>query len=320
MPVASSSTTSGRLLTLLSLLQSRRDWPARVLSERLAVSERTVRRDVERLRELDYAIAATRGPDGGYRLQAGAELPPLLLDDEQAVAVAVALRAAGALGLGIEDAAERALRTVARLMPDRLVHRIDSVELATAALPADVDPAVLLRITAAVRAGEELRFDYGESDGAAPARRAEPHHLLFRNGRWYLLAWAPDRDDWRTYRVDRLRLRSHTGRRFTPREVPGGDPAAFLAARFTGGTDTWPCWGEALVHARAAEVAPYVGDGTAEARDEHTTRVRLGSWSWPGLAASFARFDAELGEVSPAPLRQALAALGERASRAATAS
>src|SRR5690349_21580276 len=164
MPQASSSSTSQRLLALLSLLQARRDWPAPVLAERLGVSERTIRRDIDRLRELDYAIASTRGPDGGYRLGAGSRMPPLLLDDEQAVAVAVALQTAGALGAGLAEAAERALGTISRTMPAALAHRVGALELGTSPAPdaqdAEADPEVLLHIARAIRESTELRFDY----------------------------------------------------------------------------------------------------------------------------------------------------------------
>lgn len=327
MPIASSSTTSGRLLALLSLLQASRDWPAAVLAERLEVSERTVRRDAERLRELGYAIEATRGRHGGYRLGTGAHLPPLMLDDEQAIALAIALRSAGALGAGIEEAAERALGTVLRTMPERLARRVDGV-LLTGRAPADeADPAVLLRIGEAIRAEQELRFDYASpgrgTDPAdpLPVRRTEPHHLLLHGGRWYLLGYDPDREDWRVLRADRIAPRSHTGRRFTPRQVPGGDPARFLSARFKGsnGADSWPCWGEAVLRAPLGEVAPYIGDGTAEAIDEERCRVRLGAWSWAGLAAGIARFDAPFEIVGPPALTRACAALAERFAAAAGA-
>ncbi|NHT19704.1 HTH domain-containing protein, partial [Cellulomonas sp. IC4_254] len=155
-------TTAPRLLALLSLLQARRDWPAAVLADRLDVTDRTVRRDVDRLRELGYPITSTRGREGGYRLDAGTRLPPLLFDDEQAVALTVALRTAAASGVGVEEAAERALRTVRQVLPARLAHRVDAVPVTvmTAAGAPSVDPAVLTTLGAAVRAREVLRFGY----------------------------------------------------------------------------------------------------------------------------------------------------------------
>lgn len=329
MPVSDAASTSRRLLALLSLLQSRRDWPARVLAARLGVSERTVRRDVDRLRELDYTIEATRGPDGGYRLGAGERMPPLLLDEEQAIAVALSLRTAAATGAGIAEAAERALSVVARMMPRHLGERLGALDVAAAPPPVapdttEADPAVLLRIGEAIRAREELRFDYasprGSSAAASPApRRVDPHHLVLHGGRWYLVGYVADEGEWRIHRVDRIRPRTHTGRRFAPRTVPGGDAARYLAARFKGSdaADAWPCWGDATVHAPLRAVAPFVGDGQAEERGADATRVRLGAWSWPAVAASLARFAAELSEVEPAELR---AAFGELARRADAAS
>jgi len=327
MPSASSPSTSKRLLALLSLLQSRRDWPAPVLAGRLDVSERTVRRDIDRLRELDYVIDSTRGPDGGYRLEAGSQLPPLLFDDEQVIALALALRTAGGLGAGIDEAADRALHTVSRLMPDRLSHRvaslIDTVGPAATHGSVQTDPAVLLRIGEAIRARRELRFDYATPDQAADApspavRSEEPHHLLARNGRWYLIAYSPAVEAWRIYRADRIIPRTHTGRSFTPRSVPGGDPARYLSARFKGSTaeDAWPCIGTATVRGPLSKIAPYVGDGSVEAIDADRCRVQLGSWSWEALAAEFCRFAFDLGNVEPPELRAAFASIAERARRA----
>lgn len=324
-PLASSPSTSKRLLTLLSLLQSRRDWSAPVLAARLAVSERTVRRDIERLRELDYTIDAARGPDGGYRLEAGSRLPPLLFDDEQVIALTLALRTAATLGAGVEEGAERALGTVSRLLPARLAHRVASLaDISSRTGAVQADPAVLLRIGEAIRVAEELRFDYAASDGPdaarpVPVRTVQPHHLLLHSGRWYLLGYSPADADWRVFRVDRIAPRTHNGRGFTPQRVPGGDPARFLAARFTGsaGEDAWPCRGEAVLHAPLAEIAPYLGDGTAEAVTEDRCRVRIGSWSWDGLAAELCRFTVELSDVEPAELRGALSSLAQRAAAAA---
>ena len=232
--------TSARLLELLSLLQARRDWPGALLAERLGISPRTVRRDVDRLRELGYPIVATKGPDGGYRLDAGTRLPPLLFDDEQAVALAVALQIATTTGAGIEEAAARALTTVRQVMPARLRHRIDALQITAVERYAPdprVDSGVLVSVGAAVQAGEVLRFDYASpGDGGAPGppRRVEPHHLVTWGGRWYLVSWDLDRGDWRTFRAYRITPRIPTGPRFAPRELPGGDVAAFVVSRFSG--------------------------------------------------------------------------------------
>ncbi|MBE1493850.1 putative DNA-binding transcriptional regulator YafY [Amycolatopsis lexingtonensis] len=323
MPIASSTTTSSRLLALLSMLQARRDWPGGLLAERLGVSERTVRRDVDRLRELGYPVQAVKGPDGGYRLEAGSQLPPLLFDEEQAVALAVALRIAVGTGAGIEEAAARALTTVRQVLPARLRRRVDALEVSAAGRGADpqVDTELLLTLSAAVRAREELRFDYrapGRPEDAEP-RRVQPHHLVVRAGRWYVVGWDPGRGDWRTYRADRMTPRVPNGPRFAPREIPGGDVAAFLSARFKGSetTDAWPCRGEVILDLPVAEVAPFAGDGVVEELGAGRTRLTAGAWSWAALAASLARFDAEIEVVAPAELRTAFAELSRRAARAA---
>ncbi|GAB2899304.1 helix-turn-helix transcriptional regulator [Streptomyces mayteni] len=314
--------TSARLLSLLSLLQARRDWPGALLAERLGISPRTVRRDVDRLRELGYPIVASKGPDGGYRLGAGSALPPLLFDDEQAVALAVALRVATASGADLAEAAARALTTVRQVLPARLRHRVDTLQVTAVEGPATkprVDGGVLTALSAAVHAREVLRFDYGghgDHGDDAPPRRAEPHHVVTWGGRWYLVAWDLDRADWRTFRVDRISPRTPTGPRFTPRELPGGDVAAFVAARFRG-RDGWPCRGEVILDLPAADVSPYAGDGVVEALGPGRCRLVLGSWSWAGLAATFGRFDADVEVVGPAELRDAFALLARRYARAA---
>ncbi len=313
------TTTSGRLLSLLSLLQARRDWPGALLADRLEVSPRTVRRDVDRLRELGYPIAASKGPDGGYRLDAGSDLPPLLFDDEQAVALAVALQLAAAGVAGIEEAAARALVTVRQVMPSRLRRRIDTVTVTPvpASSSADrVDPAVLSAVTAAVHAREVLRFDYDPGAPDAAPRRAEPHHVVSRNGRWYLVAWDLDRDDWRIFRLDRMRPRVPTGPRFTVRELPAADVATFVVDRFRGsdgaGSGQWPCRGEVVVHLPAREILPYAHDMVVEEIGPDRCRVVAGSWSWGGLAARLGGFDAGLEAAHPDALRDAFAELGRR--------
>ncbi|WP_086849283.1 helix-turn-helix transcriptional regulator [Amycolatopsis kentuckyensis] len=321
MPVASSTATSGRLLSLLSLLQVRRDWPGSLLAGRLGVSERTVRRDVDRLRELGYPVRAVKGPEGGYRLEAGSRMPPLVFDEEQAVALAVALRIAVGTGAGIEEAAVRALATVRQVLPARLRQRVDVLEIAVAGGSAvQVDTGILLALSSAIRATEEVRFDYEAPSRPADGepRRVRPHHLVVRSGRWYLVGWDAAREDWRTYRVDRMRLRVPNGPRFTPREVPGGDVATFLSARFKGAdTDAWPCRGEVVLDLPPADVAPFAGDGVAEEAAPGRTRLVTGSWSWAALAAGLLRFDCAIDVVGPPELRAAFAHLANRAANAA---
>jgi predicted DNA-binding transcriptional regulator YafY len=341
--------TTSRLLALLSLLQATRDWPGPLLADRLGVSERTVRRDVDRLRAMGYAIHSGRGSAGGYRLEAGAQLPPLLLDDEQVTAIAVALQGVPLLGTGADEAAARALTTIRRVLPAPLRRRVDAVRFTPvvgpgrqggpggelgpgrSGAPAAVAADLLATLSTAVRAREVLRIDYGVTgDGAtdddgvpARPRRVEPHHLVAAGGRWYLLAWDLTRGDWRTFRVDRLTPRSPTGPRFTPRAVPGGDVAAFVTARFAGagaaGTTRSPCWGSAVLHLPAERVAPFADDGAVEDLGDGRCRVSAGSWSWVALAAHLARFDAPIGDVRPAELTEAFALLADRCTAAATA-
>jgi predicted DNA-binding transcriptional regulator YafY len=334
--------TSARLLALLSLLQARRDWPGEVLARRLEVSPRTVRRDVDRLRELGYPVRATKGPDGGYRLDAGAELPPLLFDDEQAVAVAVALQTATTSVVGIEEAALRALATVRQVMPARLRQRVDALQVTTVARGAGARPRVdterLVAIGSAVRAREVLRFDYATSSssptlassttdqstdrstadaaGIRPPRRVEPHHLVTWGGRWYLVGWDLDRGDWRTFRADRMAPRTPTGPRFSPRTLPAPDVATYVAERFR--APAWPCKGEAILHAPAADVARWVrGQAVVEELGQERCRLVAGSWSWGGLAAWLGLFDVDLEIVGPPALRDAAAELARRYASAA---
>jgi predicted DNA-binding transcriptional regulator YafY len=228
--------TSARLLKLLSLLQARRDWSGADLAARLEVTERTVRRDIGRLRDLGYPVHASRGTDGGYRLGAGAAMPPLLLDDDEAVAVAVGLRTAARSPVtGIEETSVRALAKLENVLPSRLRRRVSAVADYTVPVPPDspppaVDPAVLTTLASACRDHERLRLDYQTHDGSSGVRSVEPYRLVSFGQRWYLLAWDTDRSEWRTFRVDRIQPRLPSGPRFTPRDLPeGGDVAAYVA-------------------------------------------------------------------------------------------
>lgn len=316
------TTTASRLLRLLSLLQTRRDWPGSVLADRMQVSERTVRRDIDRLRDLGYRIEATMGPDGGYHLGAGTRLPPLLFDDDQAIAVALALRTAPSAGAGIEEGAIRALATIRQIMPARLRHQLDALEVKTVpgpGAPAPVTSEELASLAGTIRRREVLRFDYlardtdPDAEHASVLRRAEPHHIVTSHGRWYLLGWDLDRDDWRLYRLDRVRPRIPTGPRFTPRDVPGGVVHEFVAARFKGrSTNEWPCWGTVVLDLPLQEVLPFAGDGTVVALDDSRCSLRSGSWSWGALAASYGRFETTMEVVEPPELVAAFAALAAR--------
>ena len=227
---------TARALQLLSLLQTHRLWRGAELAERLDVTERTVRRDVDRLRDLGYPVDATPGSDGGYRLAAGAHLPPLLFDDEEAVAVVLGLRAAASAAItGIEDSSLRALTKVEQALPDHVRRRVSALNQSVVSLQREggggsVDPLALSVLAVACRDHEEVRFEYQGRDGEPGQRLVEPHQLLSAGRLWYLIAWDLRRSDWRTFRLDRLSDVRPAGPRFMPRAIPGGDAAAFLAS------------------------------------------------------------------------------------------
>ncbi|MFF9146178.1 helix-turn-helix transcriptional regulator [Streptomyces sp. NPDC014861] len=227
-----------RLLNLLSLLQTPREWPGSELADRLSVSPRTIRRDIDRLRDLGYPVEATKGAIGGYRLVAGTAMPPLLLDDEEAVAIAVGLRAgAGHAIEGVDEASVRALAKLEQVLPARLRHRVSTLQNATLPLTrgdgATVAPSTLTALAGAVTGRERLRFAYRAADGAETKRLVEPYRLVSTGWRWYLVAYDLGREDWRVFRVDRVTDPLATGARFTPRELPEGDEAAYLMRSMT---------------------------------------------------------------------------------------
>src|SRR5689334_16754800 len=231
--------TSSRLLELLSLLQGRRDWPGAELADRLEVSRRTVRRDVERLRQLGYPVDSLTGPAGGYSLRAGTAMPPLLVDDEEAIAIAVGLRtAARASVTGIEETAVRALVKLEQVLPAHLRRRVAALAAATSTLPVGgptVDAQHLTVIAAACRDAECLRFGYQRRDGTESRRQVEPHSVVNLGRRWYLVAWDRERADWRTFRIDRLTKPASTGVRFRARDLPAKDAATYVERSIVAG-------------------------------------------------------------------------------------
>ena len=313
--------TSSRILKLLSLLQTRRDWGGEELAERLEVSGRTIRRDVERLRDLGYPVDALTGPAGGYRLRAGTDLPPLLLDDEEAVAIAVGLRtAAGASAAGIEETSVRALVKLEQVLPSHLRRRVNALQSATATMPASgpmVDPKALTVIAAACRDHECLRFAYLARDGTASRRRVEPHGLVNLGRRWYLVAWDCERDDWRTFRIDRLERAAPAGGRFIPRELPGRDAAAFVSANLRGAPSRY----NARVTLRApaeslTDAARWLG-GKLEPIDATSCELRTSddSLDWLAMRIGMAGVPFEVHE--PPELVERFAQLAERFAAAA---
>lgn len=305
------SDPASRFLKLLSLLQAQRQWPARRLAERLSVSERTLRRDIEKLRAMGYQIVTIKGPDGGYRLEPGSELPPLLFDDEQVIAVAVALNLANVSGIDIGEAAGRALATIRQTVPSRLRYRIDNLnfEALQSGIGISVDPKILTAVLGAISANHVIRFRFNER-----TREVEPHHVVAHNRRWYLVAWDLEREDWRFFRLDRISPRVPTGPVFDPRTVPGENVSKFIAARFKGSPeeDAWPCIGTTTLDLPAGDIEPFVDDGAVEYLDQDRCRVTLGSWSWNALASRFGSFNAPISEVSPEELANAFAVLARR--------
>src|SRR3954447_713539 len=277
--------TSARLLGLLSLLQGRRDWSGAELAERLGVGPRTLRRDVERLRRLSYPVHGARGVAGGYRLGAGAALPPLLLDDEEAVAVAVGLRTAASVGVaGIEETSVRALAKLEQVLPSRVRRRVAAVGSATVAFPGTgpaVDAETLAVIAAAARDGERLRFRYRAQEGRPAPRLAEPLRLVHTGRRWYLVAWDVEREAWRTFRVDRMGPRIATERRFQPPQTPAEDIVAYVSQAVSAARDRYQA--RVALHAPLERVAGRVPPtvGTLEPIDEEHCLLRTGS-DWLG--------------------------------------
>ncbi|GIH68564.1 DNA-binding transcriptional regulator [Sphaerimonospora thailandensis] len=307
------------MLRLLSLLQTHREWSGSELAARLGVTTRTVRRDVERLRDLGYPVHATRGT-ACYQLGAGASLPPLLLDDE-AVAVALGLHtAAGGSIAGIEETSLRALVKLEQLLPPRLRHRVNTLQTATVRVGGPgprVDADTLMTIAGACRRRERLRFDYTGARGGESLRSVEPHSLVSFHRRWYLVAWDTERDDWRTFRVDRMVPRTPTGPRFAPRQPPDGDVATYLARRLSAGA--WPFQATVTLHESAAAVADRVwpGMGAVEAVDDHSCLLHVGAETPSALVWMITSVDADFTLVSgPAELADALRAQAGRCARA----
>jgi predicted DNA-binding transcriptional regulator YafY len=312
--------TSARLLRLLPLMQAHRDWTGPELAARLGVTTRTVRNDVDRLRELGYPVEATPGRAGGYRLGTGATLPPLLLDDEEAVAVAVGLRSAanGTVG-GIEETSVRALAKLEHVLPSRLRHRVATLARAVVPVPGTgptVPADVLTAIAVAARDHQRLRFDYADHQGTVSRRDTEPHRLVHTGRRWYLVAWDIDRDAWRTFRADRITPRIPTGPRFTPREPPDPDLAAYVT-RGTGWT-VWPHQARIRLHVPASEIAARIRPdmGTIEPLDDRHCEFRTGADTLRVLATYLCLLDVDFDVIDPPELAEHVRAIGERYLRA----
>jgi len=314
--------TSARMLRLLSLLETHRYWPGAELADRLQVSQRTLRRDIDRLRELGYPVQAQRGVTGGYQLAAGAALPPLLVDDEEAVALAVGLQAAAESAVeGIAESSVRALAKVVQVMPARLRRRVEALRTMTVpaswggAARVSVDPGVLTGVAVACRDTERLRFSYTAANGQRTARHVEPHRLVSLSRRWYLVGYDLGRHDWRSYRIDRLSGPESTGARFRPRELPAADAAAFVRAGIGSVSAVYDV--EVLINAPAAAVRERIGRwATVENAGPGRCRIRMtaDSLDWPTMALGAVGADFEV--VSPPELADHVRDWGRRFSRA----
>lgn len=311
--------TSARLLQLLSLLQLKRDWTGSELADRLDVSARTVRADISRLRSLGYPVDARPGVAGGYRLTAGTAMPPLLLDDDEAVAVAVGLGVVATQRLGVEETSLTALAKLEQVLPSRLRRRVEAVRETTSVVPGaepPLDLAVLGAVAAAIRGHERLRFVYTKPAGSGAARHTEPQRLVTWGPLWYLLAWDLDRDDWRIFRVDRMTPPAPTGARFLPRALPEDDAVGYVVRRVVAAA--WTYRALVLVHAPATVVAamtPLPVD--IEVVDESTCRVELGSADPDRLALWLAQLDVDIEVIDGDELTRAFDRLATRFRRAA---
>jgi predicted DNA-binding transcriptional regulator YafY len=311
--------TSARLLELLSLLQLKRDWTSSELAGRLEVSTRTVRADIGKLRTLGYPVDARPGVAGGYRLVAGTAMPPLLLDDDEAVAVAVGLGSVATRGLGVEETSLTALAKLEQVLPSRLRRRVETVREATSAVSGaepPLDLSVLGTVAAAIRGHERLRFGYTKPGGSEAPRHTEPQRLVSWGPLWYLLAWDLDRDDWRVFRVDRMAPHAPTGARFRPRVIPEDKVVEYVVGRVSKGASMYRA--RVLVHAPAAQVAArFAVPVDIEVVDEFTCRVELGADDPDRIALWMAQLEVDIEVIEGDEVAAAFERLATRFRRAA---
>lgn len=312
--------TSARLLRLLTLLQSRREWTGPDLAQQLGVDVRTVRRDADKLRELGYEVRASSGPGGGYQFGGGREMPPLLLDDDEALAVAVALRTAASRISRLEDTALRVLAKLDQLLPKRLHRRLGALWAVTVDLGGGhdtIDPQRLTQLAAACRDLERLRFAYADHDGRTSTREVEPYRLAHTGRRWYLVAWDPSRADWRTFRVDRIGAVT-TGDRFAARALPE-DVVAYVSRSIA--YAPFAVQARVYLAGSAAEVAagipPWIG--VVEPVDDTRCILAIGGPTLGAVAAHLIMADLDFEVIEPPELVPHLAALAARLERAGRA-
>lgn len=311
---------SARLIRLLSLFQAQRSWTGADLAARLDITGRTLRRDVDRLRSLGYTVDSTSGVAGGYRLGAGTALPPLLLEDEEAIAVALGLGNPAGASEDIEDASMRALAKLEQLMPPRLRRRLDSVRVSVVPVMRSKSPVRLKAVSFLAEACTDrlqLRFGYSDHHDTTTERTVEPHRVVQMGQRWYLLAWDTVRGDWRTFRLDRIVEPAPTGARFTPRRLPHGDVAAYMEHALQ--VSPYLHHAQVVVHAPAKALEPYLGwvNGKPQAIDEGSTRIATGANSLDALAVWLGCLPHDFEVESPKELIDHLALVAARLGKAA---
>lgn len=309
--------TSARLLQLLSLLQARPEWPGAELARRLGVAGRTLRRDVQRLRDLGYPVQASRGVAGGYRLGAGSSLPPLLLDDDEAIAVVISLRTAASHTVtGIEETSVRALAKLEQVLPARLRERTAALQQVTVPLAGPrptIDPSALTTIAGACRRHVRLAFGYRDHHGAGSRRVTEPHRLVHAGHRWYLVARDVEHDDWRTFRADRISDPQPTGVRFVPRDPP--DAASFVAHAVTAAPYRFRA--KVIVHAPTSMLAEQVTptSGVVEPLTEDSCLLTSGSDSVEAIAFHLGLMGLDFTVLEPPELIEHIRSLAGRLQR-----
>ena len=317
------SATTSRALRLLSLLQARRTWSGTDLMDRLEVSERTLRRDIDRLRGLGYPVRATTGPAGGYQLEAGADIPPLLLDDEEAVAIAMGLlTAAGGTIAGIEETSLRALAKLEQVLPPRIRKQVQMLQ--SAVVPwvrawVTVDAEALTIVAQACRDRERLRFDYRNFEGGESERHVEPHQVVSLHQRWYLLAFDRDRDDWRTFRLDRLSSPRATRIAFQARPIPGGEAAEYVLRSLRSRPMRYQV--VATLRAPAEEIEPRLRFGEAEVEpiDKQSCKLSMQGDALEWLAFFLIWLDVDFEISQPPELVDYLAGVSRRIASTQTA-
>jgi predicted DNA-binding transcriptional regulator YafY len=312
--------TSARLLRLLALFQAQRYWSGAALAQRLEVTARTLRRDVDRLRSLGYPVHSTSGLAGGYQLGAGANLPPLLLDDEEAVAVALGLRTSASAGVsGVEEASIRALLKLEQVLPSRLRHRVTALHgfiVPVGHRRTTVDAELLSAIAGACRDHDGIRFQYNDRAGTGTARDVEPHRLVHTGYRWYLVAWDLSRKDWRTFRIDRIEGTPKLSNRFKPRRPPGGDFAAFASKSLA--SVPYPYRARISLQCPMTTIAKRVppSAGVLEEIDSHSCMLHTGSYSLESLAIHLLWLGVDFQVQEPPELAAFLQRTVERFTRA----